>query len=29
MKPDTPLADQDRLWKWVKDNIDFRVRRGA
>jgi hypothetical protein len=29
MKPDTDLAKQDRLWKWVKDNVDYRVRRGA
>src|SRR5439155_347933 len=29
MKPDTDLANQDRLWKWVRDNVDYRVRRGA
>lgn len=29
VKPDTSLANQDRLWKWVKDNIDYRVRRGV
>jgi hypothetical protein len=29
MRPDTDLANQHRLWKWVKDNVDFRVRRGA
>jgi hypothetical protein len=29
VKPDASPADQDRLWKWVKDNIDYRVRRGA
>jgi hypothetical protein len=29
MKPDTDLAQQDRFWKWVKDNVDYRVRRGV
>ena len=29
MKPDTELANQDRFWKWVKDNVDYRVRRGV
>jgi hypothetical protein len=29
MKPDTELANQDRLWKWMKDNVDYRVRRGV
>jgi hypothetical protein len=29
MNPDTDLANQDRLWKWVRDNVDYRVRRGA
>jgi hypothetical protein len=29
MKPDADLANQDRLWKWVRDNVDYRVRRGA
>jgi hypothetical protein len=29
MKPDASLADQDRLWKWVRDNVDYRVRRGV
>ena len=29
MKPDTDLAAQDRLWKWVRDNVDYRVRRGT
>jgi len=29
MKPDIELANQERLWKWVKDNVDYRVRRGA
>ncbi|PYN67510.1 MAG: hypothetical protein DMD90_05920 [Candidatus Rokuibacteriota bacterium] len=29
MKPDADLAHQDRFWKWVRDNVDYRVRRGA
>jgi hypothetical protein len=29
MKPDTDLPNQDRFWKWVKDNVDYRVRRGV
>ena len=29
MKPDTDPASQDRLWKWVRENVDFRVRRGT
>jgi len=29
MKPDADLPNQDRLWKWVRDNVDYRVRRGA
>jgi hypothetical protein len=29
MKPDTDLGRQDRFWKWVKDNVDYRVRRGV
>jgi hypothetical protein len=28
MSPDTDLPNQGRLWKWVKDNVDYRVRRG-
>jgi len=24
--PDKPLPEQDRLWKWVRDNVDFRPR---
>jgi hypothetical protein len=28
MSPDTELPNQGRLWKWVKDNVDYRVRRG-
>ncbi len=26
MQTDTDLANQDKLWKWVQDNVDFRVR---
>ncbi|MBA7628452.1 hypothetical protein ES703_35936 [subsurface metagenome] len=26
MEPGLELAQQDKLWKWVKDNVDFRVR---
>ena len=26
MQPGVELAQQDKLWKWVKDNVDFRVR---
>lgn len=26
VQPDADPAGQDRLWKWVKDNVDFRVR---
>lgn len=26
IQPDVDLAHQDRFWKWVKDNVDFRVR---
>jgi hypothetical protein len=29
MKPDTDLANQDRFWKWVRDNVDYRARRGV
>src|SRR5437899_5961457 len=29
MRPDTDLANQDRFWKWVRDNVDYRVRRGV
>jgi hypothetical protein len=29
MKPETGLPNQDRFWKWVKDNVDYRVRRGV
>ena len=28
LKPDVPLEGQDDLWKWVRDNVDFRVRAG-
>lgn len=26
MEPDLDMAAQGRLWKWVRDNVDFRVR---
>ena len=26
MEPDIDLAQQDNLWKWIKDNVNFRVR---
>ena len=26
VKPDLPLDQQADLWKWVADNVDFRVR---
>jgi hypothetical protein len=26
LTPDAPPAEQARLWKWVRDNVDFRVR---
>jgi hypothetical protein len=26
MQPGVELANQDKFWKWVKDNVDFRVR---
>ncbi|MBI4420713.1 MAG: hypothetical protein HY560_07795 [Gemmatimonadetes bacterium] len=26
LTPDLPPANQDRLWTWMKDNVDFRVR---
>lgn len=26
MAPDVELAQQERLWKWVRDNVDYRVR---
>jgi hypothetical protein len=26
MQPGVELAKQDKFWKWVKDNVDFRVR---
>jgi hypothetical protein len=29
MKPETDLPNQDRFWKWVRDNVDYRVRRGV
>ena len=29
LRPDADLASQDRFWKWVRDNVDYRVRRGV
>ena len=26
VKPDAPAQAQDRLWSWIRDNVDFRVR---
>lgn len=26
MEPEAALPDQHRLWKWVRDNVDYRVR---
>jgi len=26
LNPDVPLADQERFFEWIKDNIDFDVR---
>jgi hypothetical protein len=26
MQPGVTLAEQDKFWRWVKDNVDFRVR---
>ena len=28
MQPDVAPARQGRLWKWVRENVDYRVRRG-
>ena len=28
-RPGQPMAAQDSLWKWVKDNVDFPARRGV
>lgn len=28
LRPNAPPEAQDSLWKWVRDNVDFRVRRG-
>jgi hypothetical protein len=25
-RPGTPPEGQDALWKWISDNVDFRVR---
>jgi hypothetical protein len=29
LRPDLSLARQDNLWRWVQDNVDFRVRTGG
>src|SRR6266480_278247 len=29
VKPDADPASQDRLWRWVQDNVDYRVRAGG
>lgn len=29
MKPETAPVRQDKLWKWVKENVDYRVRSGT
>jgi hypothetical protein len=29
VRPDTGPAGQARLWKWVRDNVDYRVRAGG
>jgi hypothetical protein len=29
VRPDTDPARQTRLWKWVRDNVDYRVRSGG
>jgi hypothetical protein len=29
LKPEAPPAEQERLWRWVRENVDFRVRRGT
>jgi hypothetical protein len=26
MQPNLDLAEQDRFWKWLRDNVDYRVR---
>jgi hypothetical protein len=26
MLPNLDLAQQDRFWKWLQDNVDYRVR---
>ena len=26
VEPGLDLANQDRLWKWIRDNVDYRVR---
>ena len=29
LQPDLPVEQQDGLWKWMQDNVDFRVRAAA
>jgi hypothetical protein len=29
VKPDVDLGGQAQLWKWVRDNVDYRARRGT
>jgi hypothetical protein len=29
IQADTDLASQTKLWKWVRENVDYRVRRGT
>ena len=29
VKPGVPPEQQDQLWKWISDNVDFRVRSGG
>ena len=26
IEPGLPLAAQERLWKWIGDNVDYRTR---
>jgi hypothetical protein len=28
LEPDAPPSRQGRLWKWIRENVDYRVRRG-
>jgi hypothetical protein len=29
LQPGVAIDQQDRLWKWVRDNVDYRVRSTA